>query len=143
MQLWTLFAADTASFLDDLVALADEGIDLVCMLRDCRLRHPNAKWRLLSGRHGADENWWPTEGYANGEGVGAHVLVALVGTQGPSPLANGFAVGHSPLREARLATLRAIAEVLDIKAHQDLREAQRLLPGECEGDFIEMDPHRI
>ena len=143
MQFWPLFAADTASFLDDLVSLADEGIDVVSMLRDCRRRHPNAKWRLISGHHDGHEHWWPTERHASREGTGAHVLVALVGTPGPSPLGNGFALGDSPLEEARRATLRAIGEALDIKAHQDLNEAQRLRPGECEADFVEIEPHLI
>lgn len=138
MQLWNHFATSTASILEDLASLADEGFDLISMLRDCRRRHPDASWRLLAGFHDGHDDW-PTERDASRKGTGARVLIELVGVSGPRPLAHGFSVGDSPTDEARRATLRAIGHALDMKANHDLQQAQQLRPGECEVDFIDVD----
>lgn len=143
MQLWNHLASDISSMLNDLVHLADEGYDVISLLRDCRRRHPDASWRLKAAFF-EDQHEWPTERENSRSGTGARVLIELVGVRGPRPLAHGFHIGGGPTDEARRATLHAIAHALNMKVNHDLQETKTLRPGECECDFIvEEDPRFV
>lgn len=143
MQLWNHFACDISCLLEDLVRLAEEGYDLIGLLRDCRGRHPDATWRLKSAFF-ENQHEWPTEREQTRSATGARVLVELVGVRGPRPLAHGFHTGGSPTDEARRAMLHAIADALNMKANHDVQEAKTPRPGECDCDLIvEEDPRFI